>query len=262
MKNIQKDLRVFGIGGSVQYVSDRLLVAGADLTVASVRAAIGETPLEIRLSADETFGRVLMATPMEAVAVERRIVRGQGVDDEELRKLFGQIDEDGSGLLDREEVASLSTQLGAPLTKVKLDAAMADMDEDGSGEVDFDEFREWWGRVKDLIKNVAFCTSSDLVVFAAEVGQAVPLARFEEAARNYDESTAGTLEHVRPLITVAKNVPPAKKIRKKQWGFESVESVEIQQKSSIPEATPVIQRYARRWGARKLVARIRQVCKP
>lgn len=51
---------------------------------------------------------------------------------------------DGSGLLDREEVAQLSKRLGAPLTKVKLDAAMANMDHDGSGEVDFDEFKDWW----------------------------------------------------------------------------------------------------------------------
>ena len=58
--------------------------------------------------------------------------------------MLPEIDEDGSGLLDREEVAQLSERLGAPLTKVKLDAAMMDMDEDGSGEVDFDEFKDWW----------------------------------------------------------------------------------------------------------------------
>jgi hypothetical protein len=257
MKKIQKDLRAFGIGGSVQYVSERLLLTGTELTVASVLAASAVKPLEIRLSADQTFGRVLMGGPVEAVAVQRRIVRGQGINEEELKHLFGQIDEDGSGLLDRDEVAALSEQLGAPLTKVKLDAAMADMDEDGSGEVDFDEFQAWWARVKDLIKSATFCPSSDLVVFAAEEGQAVPLKRFEDAALSFDESMAGSLEHVRPLITVAKNAPPTttKKSEIK------LGDADIQRKSGIPAATLVIQKYARRFLARRKVQRLREVRK-
>lgn len=258
LQAIQKDLRVFGITGSVQYVCNRLLLTGTELTVASVRAAIGHQPLEIRLSQDETFARVLMAGAVEAVAVHRRIVRDQGVDEAELRQLFGQIDEDGSGLLDREEVAALSEQLGVTLTKVKLDAAMADMDEDGSGEVDFDEFKEWWARVKDLIKKVVFCASSDLVVFATEEGQAVPLSRVEDAVKNFDERMAGTLESVRPLITIAKNVPPPGKQQKKMF---TLGDADIQKKSNIPAASKVIQRYARGCLARWQVRRMRQVGK-
>jgi Ca2+-binding EF-hand superfamily protein len=254
---IQKDLRVFGISGSVQYTSDRLLLSGAELTVASVRTALGGDidPLEIRLSRDETFARVLMPGPVEAVAVYRRITRGQGIDEEELRQLFGQIDEDGSGFLDREEVATLSERLGAPLTKVKLDAAMADMDEDGSGEVDFEEFTEWWGRVKDLIKSVAFCASSDLVVFAAEEGQAVPLGRFDEAARAYSDRMAGLLEQVRPLIKIARNIPPPE--RKKR--VIDIGDAEIQEKSNIPLAAVVFQKFARVWLAKRRLQRMRQV---
>ncbi len=257
MKKIQSDLRAFGICGSVQYVSDRLLLTGTELTAASVLAAAAEKPLEVRLSADQTFARVLMGGAAEAVAVQRRIMRSQGIDEEELQKLFGQIDEDGSGLLDRDEVAALSEQLGAPLTKVKLDAAMADMDEDGSGEVDFDEFKIWWARVKDLIKSATFCPSSDLVVFATEEGQAVPLKRFKDAAVSFDESMAGSLEHVRPLITVAKNAPP--RITKKR-GFKLGEA-DIQRQSGIPAATLVIQKFARGFLARRSVQRLQEVRK-
>lgn len=257
MNKLQKDLRTFGIGGSVQYVSDRLLLTGTELTAASVLAVTAVRPLEIRLSEDQTFGRVLMGGPVEAVAVQRRVMRGQGVDEEELKQLFSKIDEDGSGLLDRDEVAALSEQLGAPLTKVKLDAAMADMDEDGSGEVDFDEFRAWWARVKNLIKSAVFCTSSDLVVFATEEGQAVPLKRLENAAVSFDESMAGSLEHVRPMITVARNVPPPTTKRSEI----TLGDADIQRKSGIPAANLVIQKYARGFLAKRTVQRLREVRK-
>ena len=65
-----------------------------------------------------------------------------------LRKLFAEIDEDGSGMLDRDEVYALAENLGATLSTAELDAAMAEMDADGSGEVDFEEFAEWWWSAK------------------------------------------------------------------------------------------------------------------
>jgi hypothetical protein len=77
---------------------------------------------------------------------------GGGISDAELkqlRKLFSSIDEDGSGLLDRDEVHLLAEQLGASLSTAELDQAMREMDEDGSGEVDFDEFAEWFAAAKE-----------------------------------------------------------------------------------------------------------------
>jgi hypothetical protein len=63
----------------------------------------------------------------------------------ELKELFELIDEDGSGLLDRAELAVLADFFGKiPLTEEQIDEAMAEMDEDGSGEVDYDEFRVWF----------------------------------------------------------------------------------------------------------------------
>ena len=61
-----------------------------------------------------------------------------------LKALFHIVDIDGSGELDREEVAQLSKDMGAVLSEEELDGAMSEMDGDGSGEVDFDEFREWF----------------------------------------------------------------------------------------------------------------------
>jgi hypothetical protein len=60
------------------------------------------------------------------------------------RKLFDQVDDDGSGLLDIDEIPKLAALLGLRLTPEQKEAAMQEMDADGSGEVDFEEFWKWW----------------------------------------------------------------------------------------------------------------------
>jgi hypothetical protein len=62
--------------------------------------------------------------------------------------LFAEIDVDGSGTLDRDEIATMAKQLGSPLSESALDEAMAEMDLDGSGEVDFEEFYAWFQRLQ------------------------------------------------------------------------------------------------------------------
>ena len=54
------------------------------------------------------------------------------------------MDEDGGGVLDKDEIRSLARAMGVKLTDGELKDAMAEMDEDGSGEVDFEEFYHWW----------------------------------------------------------------------------------------------------------------------
>lgn len=70
----------------------------------------------------------------------------QDKSDKDLKEVFEMVDEDSSGLLDREEVA-LVVEFFAGDEEVKdadIDAAMEQMDEDRSGEVDFKEFLDWW----------------------------------------------------------------------------------------------------------------------
>ncbi len=74
----------------------------------------------------------------------------QSVDDvmEMNRWMFQQLDEDGSGELDKSEVAKLAAMMGEKLTghfsgTKKLDEAFAEMDPSGDGAVTFDEFQAW-----------------------------------------------------------------------------------------------------------------------
>eukprot|EP01050_Picozoa_sp_SAG11_P032905 SAG11_NODE_10919_length_796_cov_1.411765_1_plen_186_part_01 len=63
--------------------------------------------------------------------------------------LFNDIDDDGGGTLDREEVGHLLSRLsGGDVADQELSAAMSELDADGDGEISFDEFLEWWQRVR------------------------------------------------------------------------------------------------------------------
>lgn len=60
------------------------------------------------------------------------------------KKLFGSIDKDGSGVIDREEVAKLMMALGMNLSREDLNAAMDAMDPNGDNEITFEEFERWY----------------------------------------------------------------------------------------------------------------------
>ena len=62
--------------------------------------------------------------------------------EEQIRQIWSQVDADGNGTLDRDELYAVLTGMGRE--NIDMEAAMAEMDEDNSGEVDFDEFRKWY----------------------------------------------------------------------------------------------------------------------
>ena len=61
---------------------------------------------------------------------------------------FEDVDEDGSGFLERDEIKRLAHAVGQELGEHELDEAMKEMDADGSGEVDFEEYYAWWQAMK------------------------------------------------------------------------------------------------------------------
>ena len=48
---------------------------------------------------------------------------------------------DGNGLLDPEELKQLAAKLGMDLSEGQVEQVMAEIDTDGSGEVDFEEVK-------------------------------------------------------------------------------------------------------------------------
>lgn len=65
--------------------------------------------------------------------------------EDDLKNVFDMIDADGSGALDREEIAKLIHYFQDDVpSETEVSDAMAFMDRDGSGQVEFGEFLWWW----------------------------------------------------------------------------------------------------------------------
>ena len=79
----------------------------------------------------------------------------------QIKKLFVELDADGSGFLNVEEVKQLAVKLGGGIADEDLSAAMAEMDPSGDGKVDPQEFSGWWRRANgegtDGIHHMACC---------------------------------------------------------------------------------------------------------
>ena len=61
---------------------------------------------------------------------------------EKYRKTFDDMDEDGGGSLDTQELGVLLKTIGLEMTKDEVIDMAKQVDEDGSGDMDFDEFLE------------------------------------------------------------------------------------------------------------------------
>lgn len=78
---------------------------------------------------------------------------GRSVDD-----LFLELDGDGSGSIDRDELRVLLQQLGRPAGAAELDRIMAAVDVDGSGSVELAEFKAWWSTETGEVQDVEWTT--------------------------------------------------------------------------------------------------------
>jgi class 3 adenylate cyclase/Ca2+-binding EF-hand superfamily protein len=74
--------------------------------------------------------------------------------EEQIRLIWSQVDADGSGVLDRDEMYTVLTRMGRK--DIDMDLAMAEVDEDGSGEVDYDEFRKWYFMQTEVSQGMIF----------------------------------------------------------------------------------------------------------
>lgn len=63
---------------------------------------------------------------------------------DETFEIFKSFDRDGSGSIDRAELARLLEALDQQLSEEDLEIALSVIDANGSGRVSWDEFKAWW----------------------------------------------------------------------------------------------------------------------
>eukprot|EP01047_Picozoa_sp_COSAG01_P056588 COSAG01_NODE_6435_length_3669_cov_1.367507_3_plen_574_part_01 len=123
-----------------------------------------------------------------------------------LRQVFDSIDIDGSGSLDRDEVAQLSRNLGHELSPEELEAAMLEMDGDGGGEVEFEEFEDWYMNMlsSDEMIRVIFeqmdddgsgtLEKAELGMLLAELGSPMSDVELDGVMRSIDVDNNGDVD--------------------------------------------------------------------
>jgi hypothetical protein len=92
----------------------------------------------------ERQAQAALAAAVAAKAKAIEDAQQRAAQEEAGRKVFQEIDKDGSGGLDARELKVLLTRLGRKATKKQISASQADMDTDGSGDISMDEFAVWW----------------------------------------------------------------------------------------------------------------------
>jgi predicted acetyltransferase len=81
--------------------------------------------------------------PMHAKVDHPELSDSQTEHDETF-EIFKSFDRDGSGSIDRMELARLLEALGQDLPEVELEVALEVIDSNHSGRISWDEFKAWW----------------------------------------------------------------------------------------------------------------------
>lgn len=81
--------------------------------------------------------------PMHATISHPELFEGQAEHDETF-EIFKSFDRDGSGSIDRAELARLLEALGQDLADDELAVALEVVDANHSGRISWDEFKAWW----------------------------------------------------------------------------------------------------------------------
>lgn len=82
--------------------------------------------------------------PMHASVTHPELSDDDQTERDEVFEVFKSFDRDGSGSIDRGELARLLEALGQEIPEVELAVALDVIDVNHSGRISWDEFKAWW----------------------------------------------------------------------------------------------------------------------
>ena len=105
----------------------------------------GASPTEERRAVEGVLAREQRERMMaEANAAANAAVDYDHLNEAEVRDLFAEIDTNGGGSLDKQEITQLLMKLGMPVDEAQVNEVIAAMHANGDGDVTLPEFLEWW----------------------------------------------------------------------------------------------------------------------
>jgi hypothetical protein len=101
------------------------------------------------------------------------------LENEQVKKMFDDIDTDGGGSLDKAETSALFKKLQIDLTDVQYDQVFHELDRGDSGDISFEEFQRWWFLKKNGKPRMNRCPSPFLDALCTKLSTS-PFAIREE----------------------------------------------------------------------------------
>ena len=121
-----------------------------------------------------------------------------------LERLFKEVDEDGNGSLDHDEITALCVKMGKRFTPSQMKAAIFQMDADGSGEVSYEEFENWWSHNGGLdlwalfreidADDSGFLDMEEIGVLCRRMGKDLTPEELADAMKEMDFDGSGVVE--------------------------------------------------------------------
>lgn len=102
---------------------------------------LGDVYSQLLIDTGMADKRETWTTALKSAVLE---VRSKNIEAKLLEKIFHEVDNDGNGVLDRNEISQLTRKVGLDLDVSQLTVLYLSMDVDKSGLIDWDEFRKWY----------------------------------------------------------------------------------------------------------------------
>lgn len=134
------------------------------------------------------------------------------IENEQVKKMFDDIDTDGGGSLDKAETNALFKKLNIELTEEQYNQVYRELDSDNAGDISYEEFQSWWFLKKNGKPRMNKCPTLFLDALCTKL-QTQPFAIREEMVHPGDYGKAliivlsGTVKVLRDTIEFPVSLP-------------------------------------------------------